>query len=121
MPSRSSRMTCGIAAQKHPGACGKQKGNNENEEQEARKHAAKRERQEHEWHNCPPIDHGRGGNCRQPPRPPITGIAKQEGTTPVWMALKLGPSTFGVFEAFEDEAGRQAHINGPVGQSGLST
>lgn len=45
------------------------------------------------------------------------GIAKQEGTTPVWMALKLGPSTFGVFEAFEDEAGRQAHINGPVGQA----
>jgi len=28
-----------------------------------------------------------------------------------------GPSTFGVFDAFHDEAGRQAHINGPIAQA----
>jgi quinol monooxygenase YgiN len=43
------------------------------------------------------------------------GLARQEGTTPVWFALQLGPSTFGVFDAFADEA-RQAHLNGPIAQ-----
>jgi quinol monooxygenase YgiN len=41
-------------------------------------------------------------------------LAQQEPTTPVWFALRLGPSTFGVFDAFADEAGRQAHLNGPI-------
>jgi quinol monooxygenase YgiN len=45
------------------------------------------------------------------------GLAQQEGTTPVWFALQLGPSTFGVFDAFADEAGRQAHLNGPIAQA----
>jgi quinol monooxygenase YgiN len=40
------------------------------------------------------------------------GMAQQETTTPVWFALQLGPSTFGVFDAFYDEAGRQAHLDG---------
>ena len=44
-------------------------------------------------------------------------LARQEGTTPVWFALRLGPSTFGVFDAFEDESGRQAHLNGPIAQA----
>ena len=35
-------------------------------------------------------------------------LARQEGTTPVWFsALQLGPSTFGIFDAFTDEAGRR--------------
>ena len=41
------------------------------------------------------------------------GLAQQEGTTPVWFALQLGPSTFGIFDAFADEAAREAHLNGP--------
>lgn len=45
------------------------------------------------------------------------GLAQQEGTTPVWFALQLGPSTFGVFDAFADEAARQAHLNGPIAQA----
>jgi quinol monooxygenase YgiN len=45
------------------------------------------------------------------------GMAQQEGTTPVWFALQLGPSTFGVFDAFFDEAGRQAHLNGSIAQA----
>src|SRR5215472_8090501 len=40
--------------------------------------------------------------------------AKQETTTPLWFALKLGPTTFGVFDSFHDEAGRQNHLNGPI-------
>jgi quinol monooxygenase YgiN/catechol 2,3-dioxygenase-like lactoylglutathione lyase family enzyme len=45
------------------------------------------------------------------------GMAQQEGTTPVFFALQLGPSTFGIFDAFTDEAGRQAHLNGPIAQA----
>jgi quinol monooxygenase YgiN len=44
-------------------------------------------------------------------------LANQEPSTTVWFALRLGPSTFGVFDAFPDEAGRQAHLNGPIAQA----
>ena len=44
-------------------------------------------------------------------------LAKQESTTPLWFALRLGPTTFGVFDAFNDEAGRQAHLSGPIAQA----
>jgi quinol monooxygenase YgiN len=44
-------------------------------------------------------------------------LARREGTTPVWFALQLGPSTFGIFDAFADEDGRQAHLNGPIAQA----
>jgi hypothetical protein len=45
------------------------------------------------------------------------GLARQEHTTPVWFALQLGPSTFGVFDAFADETGREAYLNGPIAQA----
>ena len=41
-------------------------------------------------------------------------MANQEATTPVWFALRLRPSTFGIFDAFADEAGRKAHLAGPI-------
>jgi quinol monooxygenase YgiN len=44
-------------------------------------------------------------------------LANQEATTPVWFALRLGPTTFGVFDAFTDEGGRQAHLNGPIAKA----
>jgi quinol monooxygenase YgiN len=44
-------------------------------------------------------------------------MAQQEPTTPFWFALRLGPSTFGVFDAFADEHGRQTHLNGPIAQA----
>ncbi len=44
-------------------------------------------------------------------------LAIQEATTPVWFALRLGPLTFGVFDAFADEGGRQFHLNGPIAQA----
>jgi quinol monooxygenase YgiN len=44
-------------------------------------------------------------------------MAKQESTTPLWFALRLGPTTFGVFDAFADEHGRQTHLNGPIAKA----
>ena len=44
-------------------------------------------------------------------------MAKQEPTTPLWFALRLGPTTFGVFDAFTDERGRQTHFNGPIAKA----
>ena len=44
-------------------------------------------------------------------------LARQEDTTPVWLAPRLGPSTFGVFDAFTDVAGRQAHLSGLIAQA----
>ena len=44
-------------------------------------------------------------------------MANQERTTPLWFALRLGPSTFGVFDAFSDESGRQTHLNGPIAKA----
>ena len=41
-------------------------------------------------------------------------LANQEATTPVWFALRLGPSTFGIFDAFADDDGRQTHLSGPI-------
>lgn len=41
-------------------------------------------------------------------------LANAEPATTVWFALRLGPSTFGIFDAFPDEAGRQAHLSGPI-------
>jgi quinol monooxygenase YgiN len=44
-------------------------------------------------------------------------LAMKEAGTPVWFALKLGPTTFGIFDAFADEAGRQAHLTGAIAQA----
>jgi quinol monooxygenase YgiN len=44
-------------------------------------------------------------------------MANQEATTRLWFSLRLGPSTFGVFDAFSDESGRQTHLNGPIAKA----
>ena len=44
-------------------------------------------------------------------------LAHQETTTPLWFALRLGPTTFAVFDSFNDEAGRQNHLNGPIAKA----
>ena len=41
-------------------------------------------------------------------------IVQEEPATTVWFAIRLGPSTFGIFDAFPNESGRQAHISGRV-------
>ena len=44
-------------------------------------------------------------------------LANQETATPVWFALRLGPTTFAIFDAFHDEAGRQGHLTGPIAKA----
>ena len=44
-------------------------------------------------------------------------LANQEAATPLWFALRLAPATFAIFDAFHDESGRQAHLNGPIAKA----
>ncbi|GAC1683805.1 MAG: antibiotic biosynthesis monooxygenase [Ktedonobacteraceae bacterium] len=41
-------------------------------------------------------------------------LVQAEPATMTWYAIRLGPSTFGIFDTFSDDAGRQAHLSGPV-------
>lgn len=44
-------------------------------------------------------------------------LAAAEAGTIVWYAFRVGPQTFGIFDAFHDEAARKAHIEGPIAQA----
>ena len=44
-------------------------------------------------------------------------MANQEPSTLLWFALRLGQTTFAIFDAFPDEAGRQTHLNGPIAKA----
>lgn len=41
-------------------------------------------------------------------------IAAAEGGTVTWYALKLDETNYGTFDTFENEEGRQAHIDGEI-------
>jgi quinol monooxygenase YgiN len=41
-------------------------------------------------------------------------LAEEEPETTAWFALQLGPSTYGIFDAFPSDAGRKAHLAGPI-------
>lgn len=41
-------------------------------------------------------------------------LVEAETGTKTWYAIKFDDSTFGIFDTFEDEAGRDAHLNGKV-------
>ena len=41
-------------------------------------------------------------------------LAENEPGTITWFAFRIGSSTFGIFDTFNDEAGRQAHLSGPL-------
>lgn len=41
-------------------------------------------------------------------------LVQEEPGTVTWYGIKLGPSTYGIFDTFDDEAGRQAHLSGKV-------
>jgi quinol monooxygenase YgiN len=41
-------------------------------------------------------------------------LAAQEPGTVVWYAFRAGPHSFGIFDAFADEAGRTAHLQGRI-------
>jgi hypothetical protein len=44
-------------------------------------------------------------------------LFEAELNTVKWSALQLGPSTFGVFDTFATEAGRQAHLDGKIAEA----
>jgi quinol monooxygenase YgiN len=41
-------------------------------------------------------------------------LAEQEPATIAWFAVRLGPSQFGIFDAFPNDTGRQTHLGGQV-------
>jgi quinol monooxygenase YgiN len=41
-------------------------------------------------------------------------IAEQEAQTVTWYAFRISDTTYGIFDTFEDEAGRQAHLDGQI-------
>src|ERR671912_1973237 len=41
-------------------------------------------------------------------------LVEEEPDTTAWFAIRMGPSTFGIFDAFPDYSGRQAHLTGRV-------
>lgn len=47
-------------------------------------------------------------------------LAVAETQTIRWFALRLGPATFGIFDTFADEAGRQAHLGGEIAKALMS-
>lgn len=44
-------------------------------------------------------------------------IVQKETETTAWFAIRLGPTTFGIFDAFPGEPGRQAHLTGDVAKA----
>ena len=46
-----------------------------------------------------------------------TPMVQAEVGTTAWFAFKLGPATFGIFDTFNDEHGRNAHVNGEVAKA----
>jgi quinol monooxygenase YgiN len=41
-------------------------------------------------------------------------LVEEEPATVAWFGIRLGPATFGIFDAFPNDAGRQAHLSGKV-------
>jgi quinol monooxygenase YgiN len=44
-------------------------------------------------------------------------LANDEQKTVVWFAIRLGPREFGIFDAFADDSGRQAHLSGAIAKA----
>jgi quinol monooxygenase YgiN len=42
------------------------------------------------------------------------GLVAQEPATTAWFGIRLGATTFAIFDAFPDDAGRDAHLSGKV-------
>ncbi|MBA3912517.1 MAG: antibiotic biosynthesis monooxygenase [Acidobacteriales bacterium] len=41
-------------------------------------------------------------------------LVQQETGTLSWYAIRMGPTSFGIFDTFSDDSGREAHLNGKV-------
>ena len=44
-------------------------------------------------------------------------LAMEEAGTISWFALQIGPSTFGIFDTFETQEGRAAHLGGEIAKA----
>ena len=44
-------------------------------------------------------------------------LVNQEPETTAWFALRMSPNTFGIFDAFPNEQGRDAHLTGEVAKA----
>lgn len=47
-------------------------------------------------------------------------LAQAEEATTTWFALRIDHRTFGIFDTFADEAGREAHLNGQIAAALMS-
>ena len=44
-------------------------------------------------------------------------MSNDEAQTVNWYGVKMGPGIYGVFDTFNDEEGRDAHLNGPIARA----
>ena len=44
-------------------------------------------------------------------------MSKDEKKTVTWYGVKMAPGLYGVFDTFDDEAGRDAHMNGEIAKA----
>ncbi|AFM20016.1 hypothetical protein Mycch_5333 (plasmid) [Mycolicibacterium chubuense NBB4] len=44
-------------------------------------------------------------------------LVEQEPATVTWYAVRFGPTSFGIFDTFLDDEGRQAHLSGAVAEA----
>lgn len=44
-------------------------------------------------------------------------LVEAEPATKAWFAIKMGPLTYGIFDAFPNDAGRDAHLTGKVAEA----
>jgi quinol monooxygenase YgiN len=44
-------------------------------------------------------------------------LVEAEPATEAWFGIRMGPTTFGIFDAFPDESGRTAHLSGRVAEA----
>ncbi len=43
-------------------------------------------------------------------------LVEAEPETTAWFAMKMGPRSFGIFDVFANEEGREAHLQGKVAE-----
>jgi quinol monooxygenase YgiN len=44
-------------------------------------------------------------------------MANDESKTVTWYGVKIAPGMYGVFDTFEDESGREAHLSGEIAKA----
>lgn len=44
-------------------------------------------------------------------------MADDEPETISWFAMRFGPTSFGIYDTFSDEKGRQAHLTGKIAEA----